>query len=67
MQRRSPLRLVPIVLLWLLTFCSLARGSTLGDIVYSRQGGADAIPPAYFSGQGLLGLTDLYRRTRLAT
>jgi c(7)-type cytochrome triheme protein len=48
MERRAPLALVLIVLLWLSTFCSLGWGSTLGDIVYSHPGGADKIDPAYF-------------------
>jgi c(7)-type cytochrome triheme protein len=45
---RAPLGFVLVVLLWLLTFCSVGWGSTLGDVVYSHQGGTDKIAPAYF-------------------
>jgi c(7)-type cytochrome triheme protein len=48
MKRPAPRALVPVVLLWLLSSCSLGWGSTLGDIVYSRQGGTDTLAPAYF-------------------
>ncbi|MBP1688966.1 MAG: hypothetical protein H6Q33_5109 [Deltaproteobacteria bacterium] len=48
MVTRAPLGPVLCVLLGFLTLCSLGWASTLGDIVYSRQAGADKIAPAYF-------------------
>lgn len=48
MKRYASRGLGPVVLLSLVTFCSFAWASTLGDIVYSRQGSTDALAPAYF-------------------
>lgn len=45
-RRRRGLR--SAILFSLVTCSSLAWASTLGDIVYSRRGGADTLPPAYF-------------------
>ena len=48
MQCRAPLGLVLTVLLCLFAFCSSGWGITLGDIVYSHQGGMDRLDAAYF-------------------
>jgi len=48
MHLRLRRELISVILLWLGTCGSLAGASTLGDIIFSRRGGTDTLPPAYF-------------------
>ena len=48
MQWRAPFRRVLIVYLSVFACCAPAWATTLGDIVYSRQGSTDKLAPAYF-------------------
>lgn len=48
MEGRAPLRFVLVVILGLAIWGPTAWGTPLGDIVYSRHGGAEQLAPAYF-------------------
>jgi c(7)-type cytochrome triheme protein len=48
MNRRTLRTLALLLVLWLWPGCSSAWGGALGDIVYSRRGGSEALAPAYF-------------------
>lgn len=48
MPCRAPLRLVVLVVLWLLPFCSVGFASTLGDVIYAHRSESDHLAAAYF-------------------